>query len=212
MKKSISFCAALVLLSLAVVAIWLSRQRTASPTHESPAATQQMDIKQAPERPSTPPNDSQKDDGLWKRDEAWKATPECKAFDAELTGILTNLEARQAQGQNAYSYLTSNEVAFVITYMQSSHPYERAKAVAAAGGIWSSDPAKPELLPYVARLLSDPVWQVRMWAANSLMLMRDKSVIPDLEPLLNDDRPEVARTAKEAISKLQQKETAPKDH
>ena len=87
-----------------------------------------------------------------------------------------------------------------------------AKAVAAAGGIWSSDPAKPELLPYVARLLSDPVWQVRMWAANSLMLMRDKSVIPDLEPLLNDDRPEVARTAKEAISKLQQKETAPKDH
>jgi HEAT repeat protein len=51
-----------------------------------------------------------------------------------------------------------------------------------------------------------------MWAANSLMLMRDKSVIPDLEPLLNDDRPEVARTAKEAISKLQQKETAPKDH
>jgi len=136
-------------------------------------------------------------------DKLWKVAPEYKAFHDELTQVLNSLEARQAQGEGADSCMGSNEVAFLIAYMQNPHPRARAEAVVAAGGIWRSDPAKATLLPHVTSLLSDPVWQVRMWAANTLGEIGDKDMIPHLKPLLQD-RPEVARTTQRAINRLEQ--------
>lgn len=141
------------------------------------------------------------DADIEKEDALWKETPEYVAFKEKLQPIINAAET--------HPYFTSNEVAVLITYMQNPHPRARGEAVALAMG--SSDPDKPIVLPYVLSLLSDPVWRVRRAAANTLGEIGDNSMIPYLEPLLND-RPEVAKVAQRVISTLQQKETVPKDH
>lgn len=210
MKKCILW-AVVVLLGVLATTLWLSCRRSSPPTTRQPAAetkqtgastvpeqtasriSPQAEVKPLPEKPpATPdadiPEADRKDDGLWRR------TPEYEAFEAELQRIIAAADTR--------AYLTSNEVAFVITYMQSPHYYARWKAVIFAAAC--SDPDKPIVLPYVLSLLSDPVWKVRMWAAYTLGDIGDKGMIPYLEPLLND-RPEVAKAAQRTISKLQQK-------
>jgi hypothetical protein len=143
-----------------------------------------------------------------KDDELWRKTPEATAVWDEIVGILVAAEARETRGENPS--LTTNEVEILIAYMQSPHYFVRWKAVIGAGRGFS-DPAKSMLLPHVISLLSDPVYIVRFWAADTLGAIGDTGMIPYLEPLLND-HPEVAGVAQRAISKLQQKETVPKDH
>jgi hypothetical protein len=152
--------------------------------------------------PATVPDADEKDYELWRK------APEYKPFEDQITAILAAGEARGARAE-ASCCLTSNEVAALIAYMQSPHPRARVEAVITAQD-GRSDPARSALLPHVIRLLSDPFWRVRMWAAATLGEVGDKSMIPLLEPLLND-RPEVVRTTQRAISKLQQKDDVPKD-
>ncbi len=140
------------------------------------------------------------DSEIEKEDELWQKTSEYKAFKEKLQPIIAAAET--------HAYFASNEVAVLITYMENPHPRARGEAVALAMG--SSDPDRPIVLPYVLSLLSDPVWRVRRAAANTLGEIGDKDLIPYLEPLLND-RPEVAKVAQRAISKLHQKSTVPKD-
>jgi hypothetical protein len=222
MKKRI-LAAGVMFLALAATALWLSCQRSSLSTTRQPAVetkqpgasnvTKQSASRISPQTevkptsgklPAAIPDDDEKDDELWR------STREYKAFEDELARFLAAAEARQAQSEHAEAYLTSNEVTFVVTHMQSPHYYARWKAVIAAGGIWNSDPARSTLLPYVVSLLSDPVLRVRRMAADTLGEIGDKSMIPYLEPLLND-RPEVAKLAQRAISTLQQKDTGPKD-
>jgi hypothetical protein len=147
------------------------------------------------------------DADIEKEDALWKETPEYKAVEDDIERIYDAAGARQARGEGIY--LSSNEVTAVIAFMRNPYFRARAKAVIAAA-IGTSEPARSMLLPYVVSLLSDPVWRVRRMAADTLGEIGDRSMILLLEPLLND-RPEVVRTAQRAISKLQQKDTAPKD-
>lgn len=142
-----------------------------------------------------------------KDDELWRKTPEAKAVWDEILEILAAAEARETRGENPS--LTTNEAAVVITYMQSPHYFARWKAVIAAQRA-SSDPARSMMLPYVISLLSDPVYPVRLWAASTLGDIGDKAMVPYLDPLLHD-LPDVASSAQNAISKLQQKDTVPKN-
>jgi HEAT repeat protein len=99
----------------------------------------------------------------------------------------------------------------LIAYMQSPHYFARWKAVIAAGTA-RSDATKSMLEPHIINLLTDRVYIVRMYAADSLEMIGDTSAIPHLEPLL-DDRWEVADVVKKAIFKLSHpEENAPKNH
>jgi hypothetical protein len=218
MKRWILWAAVIVLATI----LWLRFQRVSSPTgQERVSVTKQATAINSMTNGDLPPHGAAKpsfgkppaiiaaDDE--EDDKLWKTTPEYKTFEDEFTALFTTGEARQvARGEHQDGYLTSNEVAFVITNMQSPHYNARRKAVIFAGGIWGSDPARSTLLPYVVSLLSDPVWLVRMWAADTLGVIGDGDSIRYLEPLLNDT-PKVAVFAQRAISKLQQKENPPKN-
>jgi hypothetical protein len=203
-------------LALGAAVLWLSCQRSSLSTTRRPATetvqadasnvTRQSASRVSPQAEAKPTSEEPPaevpDADIEKEDALWKETPEYKAFEDELQRIFDTAEARGAN-----SPFTSNEVAALITYMQNPHPRARGEAVALAMG--SSESAKPMVLPYVLSLLSDPVWRVRRQAASTLGEIGDKSMIPYLEPLLND-RPEVARPTQRAISRLQQKDTSPK--
>ncbi len=202
--KRCALSAGVLLLILVSAGLWMNRQRLVpSAVRVAAAGTEQTNVSPVTQQntpgalPGTIPEADEKDDALWK------TTRERETFDDELARNLAALEARQEQGENADAYLSPNDVTFLVTHMQSPHYYARWKAVIAAGGILSSDPARAILLPHVVSLLSDPVWLVRMWAADTLGGIGSKDMIPYLKPLL-DDRPEVAKMALKAIKKLEQ--------
>ena len=118
--------------------------------------------------PATIPDADEKDYKLWTN------TPEYKTFEDENQRIMVAIEARGAQGERPDTYDTSNEVAFLVTNMQSPHPRARVEAVVTAGGTWPSDPARYIFLPHVVSLLSDPFWRVRLFAASTLGIIGDK--------------------------------------
>jgi len=149
----------------------------------------------------TPSSDAE----IEKEDTLWKDTPEYKAVEDDIERIYDAAGARQARGEG--TYLSSNETATVIVLMQNPYFRARAKAVIAAA-IGTSEPARSTLLPHVIGLLSDPVWRVRRMAADTLGEIGDRSMIPLLEPLLSD-RPEVAKLAQRAISKIEQRNPTP---
>jgi len=136
----------------------------------------------------------------WRDHEDWKKTPECKVMMDKLVDIV---KAREASGN-----LTPNEVETLITCMQSPH-FDARDMAATAAMVGREEPARSVLRPYLLSLLQDPVSLVRMAAAETLGRLGDAKVIPDLQLLLEDERPLVARVAQRAISKLQHKDTTP---
>ena len=132
-----------------------------------------------------------------KDDELWRKTPEAQAAWNE---IKWTIRAVEFDGKP----LTTNQAAVLIDYMQSPHYFVRWKAVIAAQ-LGRSDATKSMLLPHVIGLLSDPVYIVRMYAADALGKIGDKSMIPFLEPLLDDHNPDVATVALESIKRLEQR-------
>ncbi len=138
-------------------------------------------------------------DADWRDAKLWSMTPEYKVVMDELHQI--------GQAGDAWDNLTSDEVEALIVNIHSPHYEARALAAIFSGGKYPA-PVRAKLLPHVLGLLSDPVSDVRFWAADALGSMGDKSVIPRLKPLLKD-RPAVAKVAQKAILKLQGEETAP---
>ena len=174
-----------VLVSLAVVATVFLLIR-----HRIPHLT----TRQTAARAGTP-------DADWRDEKLWEQTPEFE--------IVTNELYRIALAGDAWDNLTSDEVETLIVNMHSPHYEARIMAVIAAQGPYP-DPVRSRLIPHVLGLLSDPVSGVRLFAANSLGHLGDKSVVPYLKPLLKDPSPTVARVARRTISRLQsQKETVP---
>ena len=136
----------------------------------------------------------------WKDAILWRKAGEYRAVENELKLI--------AKFTDAWDNLTSNQVDVLIYYMHSPHYDARIQAVIATGGKYPAT-VRDKLRPPVLGLLSDPVSGVRFWAATALGGMGDKSAIPFLQPLLNDNRPVVAKAAQRAILRLQGKETLP---
>ncbi len=210
-----------VLFALTATALWLSCQRSSPPPpSRSRAKTQDADGNGATERAAPPspagsaltssfpmppvapdpgvPEPDRKDDELWRK------TPEAKAAWDEIMGTSVAVE-------RGGKPLTTNQATVLIAYMQSPHYFARWKAVIAAGTA-RSDATKSMLEPHIINLLTDRVYIVRMYAADSLEMIGDTSAIPHLEPLL-DDRWEVADVVKKAIFKLSHpEENAPKNH
>ena len=185
MKKRVLWIS-VVLLALIATALWLGSRRRVRPSFPMPPLVRpEADV----------PVADRKDDELWRK------TPEAQAAWNEIrwTTRIVEFDGKP---------LTTNQAAVLIVYMQSPHYFARWKAVIAAGTA-RSDPARSMLLPHVISLLSDPVYIVRIYAADALEFIGDKSTIPFLEPLLDDHNPAVASTALEAIKKLQQKEAVP---
>ena len=140
-------------------------------------------------------------DADWRDRNKWRSTPEYKTVMDELFGI--------AQAADARGGPTADETEVLINYMYSPHYDARVTAAIVAGSA-RFDPARSVLIPHVLGLLSDPVSEVRLWAASSLGSMGDKSMIPFLNPLLNDPSPPVVHVTQRAISRLQsQKENVP---
>jgi len=145
------------------------------------------------------------DDGITdaesRDEELWKKTPESTTVREKLFEISAASKLRGGP--------TADEAEVLVKYMHSPHYSARHMALIAAARA-RFDPARSVLLPHVLRLLSDPIPDVRFLAAYTLGEMGDKSVIPNLEPLLNDDYQKVRDTARTTISKLQsQKEAVP---
>jgi hypothetical protein len=187
-----------VLVSLVVIATaFLVLHRRALPLTSSQAAspdTQRLIRDQWQSMGGIP-------DADWKDELAWEKTPEYQTTQAELRKIDAAIHER--------GFLTADEAEALINYMHSPHYGVRVPGAAMAGYA-RFEPARSVLLPYVLGLLSNRVSAVRLWAANSLGKMGDKSVTPSLIPLLKDPIPLVAKAAQEAISKLEsRKETVP---
>ncbi len=181
-----------VLASLAVVAtayLFIRHRIPYLTTHRAVAR-----VKQSSPVPGMP-------DADWRDEKLWEQTPEYKAVTDEIERI--------SKAGDAWDNLTSNEVEVLILNMHNPHYFARMMAVTAAGGDKYSASVKHELLPHVIGLLSDPVSHVRLWAADTLGRVGDKSVIPYLYPLLNDDRQVVRDAAQKAIHRLQGKEVVP---
>ena len=185
-----------VLVSLAVVATaFLVLNRRAAPLTSAPAASSDGELYWFGTQWQSMGGIPDADLKLAK-----EARPD-KALKAEIFKILHAVEARGGP--------TADEAEVLINYMHS--PYYGVRRVGALiAGYARFEPARSVLLPHVVGLLSDRASVVRLFAADSLGKMGDKSVIPSLKPLLKDPIPLVARAAQVAISKLQnQKETVP---
>ena len=185
MKKRVLWISVVLLVLVATALFWLSFRLSfrwkARPSFAMPPITQDAGI----------PDADQKDDKLWRK------TAEAQAAWNE---IKWTIGAVEFDGKP----LTTNQAAALIDYMQSPHYFVRWKAVIAAGTA-RSDPVKSMLLPHVISLLSDPVYKVRMYAADALSFIGDKSTIPFLEPLVDDHNPDVATVALESIKRLEQR-------
>ncbi len=180
-----------ILVSLAVVATAFLLIR-----HRIPYLT----TRQAAARANQSVSSAGAPDADLRDEELWEQTPEYE--------IVTNALRRIALAGDAWDNLTPDEVEMLIEYMHSPHYDARIQAVIATGGKYPAT-VRDKLLPHVLGLLSDPVSGVRFWAATALGGMGDKSAIPFLQPLLNDNRPVVAKAAQRAILRLQGKETLP---
>ena len=127
-------------------------------------------------------------------DEVWRKSDEAIVV---WNNIRTIIDASLVRGEPAG--LTTNECAILIGCLQSPHYFARWKGVITAGNA-GSEPSRSILMPYVIPLLKDPVYRVRKNAASSLAYMvRDKSVVGYLEPLLGDPDRRVAGEATYAI-------------
>jgi hypothetical protein len=195
MKKGV-LLGVLVLMVVAATAFVLIRHRIRhlTPRWTAAQAKQSARSELSSPEPGIPYAD-------WRDNKSWRKTPEYKVVRDEIMGIADAGDAQEG-------YLTADQVEVLIKYMHSPHFFARAMAAVVAGE-GRSDPARSALIPHLVGLLSDPVSSVRLDAAGALGSMGDKSVIPFLYPLLNDDRPPVVETAQRAISKLQAEETAP---
>jgi hypothetical protein len=138
-----------------------------------------------------------------QRDEvSWKKTPEYVSVRAKMISIGDAVFGRR-------SLTTPDEVEVAISWMDSPH-YQLRRAGTELAAFARSEPARSVLLPHVEGLLSDRTSVVRLFAADCLGKMGDKSAIPSLRPLLKDPIPLVAKAAEDAISKLQSlKDTVP---
>ena len=185
-----------VLLALVATVVWLGcgrrnvTKQTASRISSQPGNKLSFPMPPVSTNPDIPDAD-RKDDVLWRK------TPEAQASWNEIMGTITAVEAGGKP-------LTINQAEALIAYMQSPHYFARWKAVIAAGTA-RSGPAKSMLLPYVINLLTDPVPIVRLYAADALSFIGDKSTIPALKTLLDDQDPGVARVALESIKRLEQR-------
>ena len=198
--KRIILGAGVVLLALVIIAFWMSCGRRNVTKQTASRISPQAEVNPQSGVPSATIPDADKKDY-----ELWRKTPEYKTFEDENQRIFAAAEARGAQGERADAYFTSNEVAFLITYMQSPHPRARVEAVITAGGMWRSDPAKSVLLPHVISLLLVPVLQSTSLCRRYPGEIGDKSTIPYLGPLLDDHNLGVAAYRLGAIKKLEQR-------
>jgi HEAT repeat protein len=195
----------LVVASMALVAagiLIVHRRQSAGQAGQANTGnvTTQAVSEAAPQEEAAPESPDAAGSGIptadWEDYKRSKDTSEYKATFSELVELEKRAEAR--------GNLTTNEAATLIAYMQSPHYNVRSAALIGAA-LGHADPAKSMVMPYVVKLLHDRVSLTRMWAAHAMGILGDKADIPYLEPLVNDKSEHVAKHARMAISKLQQK-------